>query len=433
MKKKYVIVFAAIVIIAVVLAFTVFRKGNGTETVYKMEEVKKGSIQALVDTTGTLNAVTMVDVGSQVSGKIRNIYVDFNSVVKAGQVIARIEPDQFETRVKQSEANHQSALASVEKSRVNLENTKRKMDRALSLSEKNLISFEDKESAEVAYYEAKANLQQSQASLEQAKSSLESSKLDLEYTIIKSPIDGIVISREVNEGQTVAASMQAPVLFQIAQDLTKMQVECSVDEADIGRVSEGQQVNFTVDAFPNERFRGEVQQVRYSPVVESNVVTYITVVEVANPELKLRPGMTATVAIVVGEARNKLLVPASAMRWQPDLSPEEMRALFMEMRGQRQGGGQPSNGGQTRMGGGMRPPGGMGQGGRNPNRARVWIQDENGKLRMLFFKPGVSDNVHTEVVSGDLTEGMQVITGVGSTDSQSSNRNSMRGMMRFMR
>ena len=163
------------------------------------------------------------------------------------------------------------------------------------------------------------------------------------------------------------------------------------------------------------------------------MVTYITVVEVANPELKLRPGMTATVAIVVGEARNKLLVPASAMRWQPDLSPEEMRALFMEMRGQRQGGDQSSDGGQPRVGGGMRQPGGMGQGGRNRDRARVWIQGENGKLRMLFFKPGVTDNIHTEIVSGDLTEGMQVITGVGSIDSQSSNRNSMRGMMRFMR
>jgi HlyD family secretion protein len=430
LKKKLLIVFSALVLLALVLTFTVFRKGNGQAAVYKTEDVKKGSIQALVDTTGTLNAVTMVEVGSQVSGKIRNIYVDYNSVVKAGQVIARIEPDQFETRVKQSEANYQSSLANVEKSRVNLENTERKMNRALQLAEKNLISFEEKEAAEVAYYEAKANLQQAQASLEQSKSSLESSRLDLSYTIIRSPIDGIVISREVNEGQTVAASMQAPVLFTIAQDLTKMQVECSVDEADIGKVAEGQQVQFTVDAFPNDRFRGEVKQVRYSPVVDSNVVTYITVVEVDNPELKLRPGMTATVSVVVGEARDKLLVPNSALRWQPELTPEEMRALFMEMRGRAPGGGQAPSAGQPPAG--FTPGGGQGRSGRMRDVARVWTQDETGKLHMVFFKPGVTDNLYTEVAAGDIKEGTTVITGTGSTASNGSNNNARR-MMRFMR
>lgn len=455
MKKKIFIGVIVLIVAAVALKFTVFNKENGEALGYKTEALKTGSIQALVDTTGTLNAVRMVDVGAQVSGKLMEIYVDFNSEVKAGQIIAKLDPDLFITRVNQSEANYQSAEARLEKAKVTLDNMRKKYERAKNLFEKSLISYEEMDTAETNYYGAKSDLQQNEASLEQAASALESSKVDLSYTIIKSPIDGVVINRNVNEGQTVASSLQAPVLFQIANDLTQMQVECSVDEADIGSVKEGQAVRFTVDAFPKDSFRGKVKQVRYSPEVVSNVVTYTTIVEVDNPDMKLRPGMTATVSIVTGEARNKLLVPNIALRFNPDLSPEEMRALFQEMRAAR--GGQTNSqraagqSGQTdgpqrqrpqadqasgtrQFGGGM--AGAMGAGsGRMRDMARVWYEDENGKLKLVIFKPGVTDNVYTEVTGTDvLKEGMEVITGENSSRTSSSSRdqNAMR-MMRFMR
>lgn len=433
MKKK--LIFSAIILIVVAagLKFTVFKSKNEAELGYAKEVLKIGSIQALVDTTGTLNAVTMVDIGSQVSGKLLDIFVDFNSEVKADQVIAKIDPELFVTKVNQNQANYQSSVAALEKSKVSLANTKKKLDRAINLFERDLISHEEKEAAETTYYSAKADLQSSEARLEQAESQLNSSKVDLAYTIIKSPIDGVVINRNVNIGQTVAASFQAPVLFQVANDLTKMQVECSVDEADIGKVKEGQQVRFTVDAYPNENFSGSVQQVRYSPEVVSNVVTYTTIVAVENPELKLRPGMTATVSIVVGEARNKLLVANSALRFNPELSQEEMRAMFMAMRGNRSEGNSPRAKPDGQIGAKRQAGGGMGS--RMRDMARVWYEDENGELKIAMLKTGVTDNIYTEVLESQLKEGQEVIIGkAGSISANSSNN--MRGgpgMMRFMR
>jgi len=450
MKKKILIAVIVIFVAAVALKFTVFKKQNGEELGYKKEALQIGSIQALVDTTGTLNAVRMVDVGAQVSGKLLEIHVDFNSVVKSGQIIAKLDPEIFITRVNQSEANLRSGVARVEKAKLTLENLRKNYERAKNLFEKELISYEEMDTAETNYLGSKSDLLQQEASLEQVKSALETSKVDLSYTIIKSPIDGVVINRNVNEGQTVASSLQAPVLFQIANDLTKMQVECSVDEADIGSVQEGQAVRFTVDAYPKDSFRGKVKQVRYSPEVVSNVVTYTTIVEVDNPDMKLRPGMTATVSIVTGEARNKLLIPNTALRFTPTLSPEEMRALFQEMRGGQGGAERASDqpegqqkqrpqgnqaGGSRQFGGGM--PGGMGGGmGRNRDMARVWYEDENGKLKLVMFKPGVTDNIFTEVTGTEaLKEGMEIIVGENSGSSTSSsnrNQDAMR-MMRFMR
>ena len=440
MKKKIIISVIIIIAVAVVLKLTVFKGGNGTEIGYQKEALKKGTIQALVDTTGTLNPVTTVDVGSQVSGKILEIFVDFNTPVKAGEVIAKIDQELFITRVNQDKANYQSAEASLEKSNVSLANTKKQMDRALELYKKDLLSDEEKEAVEASFYSAKSDLQSAQAGLARAKSQLDSSNVDLAYTVIKSPVDGVVINRAVNVGQTVAASYQAPLLFQIANDLSKMQVECSVDEADIGKVMENQQVSFTVDAYPDDNFEGIVKQVRYSPEVISNVVTYTTIVEVDNPEIKLRPGMTATVSIVVGEAKNKLLVPNTALRFNP---PQEvLTAVFTEMRNKRQAeqgqsasgdnsGSQtaaqksaPSNHQFTRgQGGGMRMQ----------DMASVWVEDENGKLKMIFIQTGVTDNIYTEITSASLKEGQEVITGEGTADSSDSRRNDVRRMMRFMR
>ncbi len=446
MKKKIIISTAILVIIAgVVLVLSLFSRNKNDISKYEKKVLDKGDIEALVITTGSLNPVITVDVGSQVSGKIDQLYVDFNSQVKEGQVVAELDQSQFITRVKQNEANYQSAEASLVKTKVTLDNTKKKYDRAMNLFEKDLISFEEKEAIETQYYSAMADIQSSEARLKQAESQLDSSKVDLTYTIIRSPIDGVVINRRVNIGQTVAASFQAPVLFQIANDLSKMQVECSVDEADIGKVKEGQKVRFTVDAFPDENFTGKVSQVRYAPEIVQNVVTYTTIVEVDNPEMKLRPGMTATASIVTGEAKNVLRVPNSALRFTPFLSPEEMRELMesmrQEMRGRRGGSSRPEG---SRPGGdahrqaaqrpesGQRAPGMRGfsmQGTRMRQFARVWMEDESGKLKMAFVRTGVTDNSYTEIVSRSLKEGQLVIT--GETSGQEDRRTSTRRTFRM--
>lgn len=451
MKKKIILGVVILVVIAgIVFGFAFIRGNKNNKIGYKKEAIDRGNIEALVVTTGTLNPVIIVDVGSQVSGKILKLYVDFNSLVQEGQVIAEIDQSLFLTRVKQNEANYLSSMATLEKAKVSLENNRKKHERAKNLFNKTLISYEEFETVETQYFSSKADLQSQEARLEQAMSTLDSSKVDLSYTIIKSPIDGVVINRNINVGQTVAASFQAPVLFQIANDLSKMQVECSVDEADIGKVKEEQKVKFTVDAFPDENFAGIVSQVRYSPEVISNVVTYTTIVEVDNPELKLRPGMTATVSIVTGEAKMALRVPVSAMRFTPSLSPEEMEKIFedmqQEMRGDkptqaegttterrsgRQSQQRPDLGGQSFT---MRGSG-QGQHGSNMKQfSRVWIEDENGKLKLVFIKTGVTDNTYTEVTWGDLKEGQEVITGEasGKEGGRSSSSNLRRGMM-FMR
>jgi len=455
MKKRIILgVFVILVITAVVLSMTVFKNGKENVIVYKKEALKKGTVEALVVTTGTLNPVTIVDIGSQVSGKIKNLYVDFNSKVTAGMILVELDQELFVTRLKQNEANYNSRVASLEKSKVTLENTEKRHERTKDLFARELVSLEEMDSSEVAFFNAQADLKSAEASLAQAQSQLDTSKVDLTYTVIRSPIDGVVINRNINIGQTVAASLQAPVLFQIANDLSKMQVECSVDEADIGRVKEGQNVRFNVDAFPTDEFEGIVSQVRYSPVVQQNVVTYTTIVEVDNPELKLMPGMTATISMITGEARNVLLIPNSALRFTPDLPAEEMRALFQEMMGgmggdrERGQSKRPASKEGEEQGERQRPSGDMGSmmmgmgGGGSMGSSRmqlpptIWFEDENGELIMVMIQTGVTDNTNTEIVSGDLAEGQEVITGQsGGADSSGRSSNPMRGGggMMFMR
>jgi len=427
MRKRTIgIIAVVLVVVGAVILFGALKNGKNGAVKYRTEALSRGDIEAMVLTSGSLNPVTVVEVGSQVSGQIEKLYVDFNSQVKAGQVIAEIDQSMLRTRVEQNEANYMSSQASLERTRVTTENLQRRYERALSLFEKNLISFEEKDAAEANYMAAKTDIQSAEARLAQAKSQLETSRVDLEYAIIRSPIDGVVISRNINQGQTVAASFQAPKLFEIANDLTKMQVECSVDEADIGRVQEGQKVRFTVDAFPNDNFNGIVRQVRYSPVVTQNVVTYTTIVDVDNPDMKLRPGMTATVSIIVGEARNVLKVSNAALRFTPDLTPEQLQKLMKEtqermMAQRKDAGAAPSSGpsGETtdqaprammKMG-----AGGGGQGGRARQAARVWIQGADGKLSMVFLRTGVTDNSFTEILQSELKEGDEVIIGTNSS------------------
>ncbi|MGB9004545.1 MAG: efflux RND transporter periplasmic adaptor subunit [Candidatus Aminicenantales bacterium] len=461
MKKKFIIGGIAVVVIAVVILWlTVFGKSGNGQSAYKIDSITRGDIEALVVASGSLNPVDVVDVSTQVSGRLVKVLVDFNSKVKSGQVVAEIDQSSFLTRLDQNQANYRSAQAALDGARVTMESTKKKFERAQSLFEKNLISFEEKENSETQYLSSEADLKSSEARLEQARSQLDSSKVDLSYTVIRSPIDGIVISRNVNVGQTVAASFQAPILFQIANDLSKMRVECSIDEADIGKVQEGQEARFSVDAFPNDNFVGKVSQVRYSATVQQNVVTYTAIVDVNNPDLKLRPGMTATASILTGQARNALRVPNAALRFQPDLTAEQLTAILKkardEMMAKRQASGQGSSGGdkprsegssgaQAGSGGGTmiisgsNAAGGtlspemiarLRQSGRQRQTARVWVE-EKGQLRPIFLRTGVTDNSFTEIKWGDLKEGQQVITG----NSLSAQRDSSRppGGMMFLR
>jgi HlyD family secretion protein len=428
MKKKVIIgAVILVVIVGVILGFGLFKSGKNGKVKYRSEAVAKGDIEALVVTSGTLDAVTVVDIGSQVSGKIDKLFADFNSQVKAGQIVAQLDLDLLQAKIDQNEANNKSAVASVEQAKVALDNAKKKYDRSLDLFQKNQISVEDKETAEANYLNAKANVISADSRLSQAQSQLDSSKVDLSYAIIKSPIDGVVITRNVNVGQTVAASYTAPVLFKVASDLTKMQLSCNIDEADIGKVKETQKVRFTVDAFPGENFTGQVRQVRYASQVVSNVVTYTTIVDAENPELKLRPGMTATVSIVVNEAKDVLKVANAALRYTPTLDPKELEKIQLEMR-QKMGGNQPGDktqGGQT----GNRSQGGQRSAlsgdlsaeqlarlqaqARNRQRTsgQVWVQDDLGKVFPVFVRLGITDNNYTEVRGGELKEGMKMLLG----------------------
>jgi len=460
MKKKIIIGIVVLVVLAgAILGWTLLRNNKNGEVKYRTEKIAKGDIEALVTTSGTVNPITKVEVGSQVSGKIAKLYVDFNSQVKEGQILAELDLSTFQTKVNQNEANYLSAQASLEKAKVTLANLKRKYERSLTLAEKELISFEEKEEAEANYLGSKTDLQRAEASVEQAKSQLESSKLDFSYAIIRSPIDGVIITRNMNVGQTVQASFSAPKIFEIANDLSKMQVECDVDEADVGKIQEDQKVRFTVDAFTDSTFNGTVKQVRYSPTVTQNVVTYVTIVDVENPGMKLRPGMTATVNIITGEAKGVLRVPNSALRFTPTLAAEEIQQIMKEtgekMMAQRKTEGGPGQapqgqdatrpqgqtpGGQRTMvfqpGAGM-PQGAAGTGagqrsGRRPSM--VWYMDAAGKLGVAFIRPGVTDNTYTEILRGDLKEGQEIIVGLASATqtAQTSSTQQGRPPMMFM-
>jgi HlyD family secretion protein len=450
-RKKVIIgIVVLVVVVGVILGWALLKDNKNGTVKYRQEALTKGDIEALVVTSGTLNPVTTVEVGSQVSGKITKINVDFNSQVKEGQILAELDPVPFQTRVDQNQANYLSSQASLEKAKVTLDNLQSKYERSLSLFEKNLISYDEKESAEASYLGAKTDLQAAEARVEQAKSQLESSKVDLSYTIIRSPIDGLVISRNMNVGQTVQASFQAPKLFDIANDLSKMQVECAVDEADVGKVKEGQKVRFTVDAFQEDTFNGTVNQVRFSPTVTQNVVTYTTIVDVDNPGMKLRPGMTATVSIITGEAKGALRVPNAALRFTPTLTPEQMKKIMEEM-GQKMMAQRKPQGGQTGSPQAKRPAGessgqrmnfaqggGMSQGtqgqpgigggqrsGRRPSM--VWYLGPDGKLNVAYIRTGVTDNSYTEILRSDLKEGQEVIIGTEATQAaRSSNPGQMR-------
>jgi HlyD family secretion protein len=438
MKRKAIWTTIVVVVVAgSILGFTLLRKDKDNAVKYRKEALSRGDIEAVVVTSGTLDPMVLVDVGSQVSGKIDKLYVDFNSRVKKGEVVAELDTKPLKLQVQQSEASYKSATAALERAKATYDQLEKKNARAKDLFAKKLLSAEDRDTAEANYLNAKADVTSAEADLMRAKAALDQSKVNLDYAIIRSPADGIVINKEVSEGQTLQASFSAPVLFQIATDLTKMKVACSVDEADIGKVKEGQRARFTVEAFPNELFNGTVQQVQYANQTVSNVVTYTTIVNVENPELKLRPGMTATVTIIVGEAKNVLRVPNAALRFTP---PQDvLQAVMKEMAGRigarRSGQGGPSDAAaQARGTDAQRAIFGAGgrAAGQRRQANRVWVQDKDGKLHMIFIRPGITDNTYTEVLQSDLKEGEEVIIGFLGPNQTNTTNQGRPGMM-FMR
>jgi HlyD family secretion protein len=396
MKNRFVLILILSIIVLGAGGFFYFSNGSSADVMYRMEKVTRGDLQVVVTATGTLSAVRTVQVGTQVSGTIAKLYVDFNSTVKEGQIVALIDPTFLEASVKDAQANLQRAKAQANES-------KRAFNRAKTLLEKGLASQADYDAAITTYESNSAAQKQAQAQLDRAE-------INLRYATIRAPIDGVVISRAVDVGQTVAASLSAPTIFTIANDLTKMQVQANVDEADIGKVRVGQEVKFSVDAYAEQPFQGVVSQIRLASVTVQNVVNYTVIIDVPNPELKLMPGMTATVTILVTKKENVLRVPTIALRFQPpaeqievrkdsssqldDSARTERRKQFMQ-RMQEGGGGQSS-----RQGGGERA------------MARLWVQGKNKKLTSIPIRPGIVDGTFTEILRGQVEEGQEIVVGV---------------------
>lgn len=428
---------------------------NGAK--YRLATVERGDLAAYVSATGTLNPVTMVQVGTQVSGTIEKLFADYNTVVREGQIVAQLDQASFRAKVSQAEANLENARADLKNSQANVHNvsasiesaraevanqqanlerievqiteTKRDLERHQALFARQLISRSELDTAQTTYdstvaqrnaaraqleaaeaklrsaraqlLSARAQVEKARAQVNQAQASLEQAQVDLDRTIIRSPIDGMVISRDVAVGQTVAASLQAPTLFTIAQDLTKMQVDTNVSEADIGNVAVGQSASFTVDAFPGQVFRGIVREIRQSPIIVQNVVNYNTVIAVDNPELKLRPGMTATVSILVAHQQNVLKIPKAALRFQPRLTEQEREEIGRYWRERQQASARDGAVATS-----------DGQGRRWQSMPKVWVLTPEGFPRPVAVHLGISDDQYTELVGDAVHEGQELIVGL---------------------
>ncbi len=466
--------------VVLLLALGLWKFGGTGAIQYYTAKVEKGDISQVVSSTGTINAVTMVQVGSQVSGTIAQLFADFNSQVQKGQVVAQIDPSLFRARLMQAEADLENsranvrgleaqietqkadmlaAAASVDRARAQLTEARLNMGRTTELFTQGIVAASQKDSMQATYdgavaglkvaeaqaEQSKARLKSMQAQVDQAKAqvsqrkaSAELARVDLGHTTIMAPIDGTVIARNVDVGQTVAASLSAPTLFMIAQDLTKMQVYAKTDEADVGKIRVGAMATFRVDSFPRDTFRGRVVQVRMNATTVQNVVTYDTIIEFDNPEKKLFPGMTAYVTVPIAWANDVVKVPNGALRFKPEISDDERKALYEkngipveEARGSRQGGQRPSGGGggNGQVGGapggggggfgGGRPGGGGPGGGEGMRRMGggreqggvVWKMDAGKNLVPIAVKLGVTDFSFTEVKEGKLQPGDELLIG----------------------
>jgi HlyD family secretion protein len=413
--------FIAIMVFIILLGGGYFlyqsRSENGSNQKFRTVKVERGEIRTFVTATGTINPVINVLVGSQVSGTIKALYADFNSRVKQGEVIAQIDPAIFQAQVDQARANVANARANLLNVQSNLKNVqanlskaevavadaKRTMDRNRPLVEKKVVAqavfdtaktnydsaIAQEEGAKAQLESARSQIESSKAQVEQTKAALKLAETNLNYTTIRSPVHGVVISRNVDVGQTVAASLQAPTLFTIAKDLTQMQVDTNVSEADVGRVRVGQDATFTVDAYPGRTFRGKVSQIRNAPTTIQNVVTYDVVIQVDNKELKLKPGMTANVSVMIDHKEGVLKIPNAALRFRPQSAGREGE--------KRKGGIPPKVQSGTMQEEEERRPG------------KVWVLSQEGKPVPVSISLGISDGSFSEVASEELKEGVEII------------------------
>ncbi|MBS2099803.1 efflux RND transporter periplasmic adaptor subunit [Carboxylicivirga linearis] len=379
MKRK-IIIISALVLAAIITAFFMLKPSTISPDQIDIETgiVKRGTISSTVTATGTLEAITSVDVGTQVSGIIENIYVDFNSTVKEGQLLARIDTTNLAAAVEQSQASLDNAKAQMDFQQANY-------NRLKPLFEKELIAQSEYDETVYNFNVAKANYK---SALAQHRQNL----INLDFAMIYSPINGVVLNKAVEEGQTVAASFETPTLFTIVKDLTQMQVEANVDEADIGQVKKGQRVEFTVDAYPNEIFEGEVTEVRLEPTVTNNVVTYTIIIIAPNPDYKLMPGLTAETNIFVVEKKDILTVPSKAARFEPD---QQLMMSYMQNTPQ-----PPMP--QDAPTEGMPPMDGEGQ-----NQDMIWVKRDS-MIQPVPVKLGMDDDINAEVLDG-LKEGDMVV------------------------
>jgi HlyD family secretion protein len=375
LRKK--LTWALIGLSLLILAFALFRYRSSRrepKVQFETSEVERGRIVAKVTATGTLSALVTVQVGSQVSGRIQQILVDFNSPVKKGQVIAKLDPQLFQAALEQVRANFLAAQSNLKKAKVQAAEASRQYQRIKGLADQNLIAQAELDTAQANFEVAQSQVESLAGTLEQARAALHQAEVNLAYTTIVSPIDGIVVSRNVDVGQTVAASLQAPTLFVLAEDLRKMQVNTSVSESDVGKLQPQMPATFVVDAYPSERFTGVIRQIRNAPQTVQNVVTYDAVIDIDNAELKLKPGMTANVTFIYAEKADALRVPNAALRFRP---PGELltKPAPLEPR----------------------------------DRRTIWVL-ENSVPRPVSIKTGITDGSLTEVVEGNLVEGQLVIT-----------------------
>jgi HlyD family secretion protein len=424
LKRKSLILIGAAVLGGL---FVVFGLNHNTRVQHFTAKFERGDIHDVVDATGTINAVITVQVGSQVSGTIAKLNVDFNSRVHRGDIVALIDPALFQGALLQASADLDNAKANVVAAKANLEKaraasqqTKADYDRAAVLTKNRIMSQQqldlakaNYDSANAAVGAAEANVSQAEAQVSQKAAALAVAQTNLNYTVIRSPIDGTVVARNVDVGQTVAASLQAPTIFTIAQDLTKMLVYTKTDESDVGNIKPGKEVVFKVDAFPKDTFHGVVSQVRMNPTTVQSVVTYDTIIEFANPELKLFPGMTAYVTIPVATVQNVLKVPNTALRYKPPFAPEEILAIYkqygIEASDRQQATDDPAVAGR-----------GSPAGGENQNLPRapraenavVWKLRTDNTMEPVKISLGITDHAFTQVtalIKGDLKEGDMLI------------------------
>lgn len=387
--KKRFIILPIIIFIAIFALIAIFSKA-GEKPPYSLAKVEQKDIVEKVEASGTINPVQTVSIGSQVSGMIKEIYVDFNSNVKKGQLLAQIDPSLFQAQVDQARATLNSKKADYEKTKSTLVYNKVSYERYKEMYKKKYVSKNDLDLAESTYLSKKAELNSTQAAIAQANATLQNNLTNLRYTKIISPVDGVVVSREVDVGQTVAASFQTPTLFSVAQDLTEMQIEVSVSEADIGKIKSGQNVDYTLDGYPNEIFKGKVSQVRISPTTVSNVVTYTVIVTVDNDSNILKPGMSANVEIITKEKNNALCVDNAAMRF----TPTEIT------------------------------------GGKKFDTQGIWVLRKNKPVR-INIKTGVTDSEFTEIITNEIREGEDVIIGKMDKKSKKNTKKNMPKMRMF--